>query len=175
MPEITFGQSRAPESSPAANELNRRSSGRSGGYRRWSGRSCDLVPEGMIFWQMDRGDRQRYEQAGCTYMGAQSARRTLTVGGPRAGSPIGSVWTDAWCCQPQQVLPVFEEWVASDEYKRRRYYGLAFAGLLIFGTAYLILNRKKLGVTMGGEQHSQVSFAGNPYDDEDEYEYDMVE
>jgi hypothetical protein len=170
MPDNNFSQSHAPESSPAARELNRRSSNRSGGYQRWSGRPCDLVPDGMLFYQMDRGDRQRYEQAGCTYMGAQSARRTLTVGGSQAGSPIRSVFTDTWCCQPQQVLPVFEEWVASDEYKRRRYYGLAFAGLLIFGTAYLILNRKKLGVQMSGERHSQVSFAANPYDDEEDYD-----
>lgn len=153
---------RPPENSPAYRELYRIAGGRYGGVRRWSGEDCQQIPDGMKFWQLDRGDRQRYEQAGCEYLGAQSARRSLVVGGSGAGSMPTTVFTDAWCCQPNQVVPVFEQWVASSEYQKNKNLGLYFAGAMILGIGYLMLNYKKFGGKMSGKRTQRVSWAANP-------------
>ena len=162
MPGITIGTSGPPRSSPAYNELDRRAGSGTGALRRWSGRACDLLPGGMLFWQMGAGDRGRYEQAGCSPLGAQASRQSLVVGGALVGQAVGTTFSEAWCCQPQQVVDVFEQWVASPEYQKNRMYGLCFAGALVLGVGYLLLNRKKLGLKMGGESTQRIGWSANP-------------
>lgn len=170
MPGIQIGTSRPPEDSPAFDELYRMSAGRNR-VRRWTGRPCDQLPGGMQFLQLDRGDQRRYEQAGCSFLGSQPARRSLVVGGSMVGSAPQTTWIDTWCCQPDQVVPVFEQWVQSDEYERKGNLGLIFAGALIVGVGLLFMYRKQLGATMGGERTQRVSWAANPdLWDEDDWE-----
>lgn len=174
MTTIQIGATRPPQNSPAYKELTRSSGYGSRRVSRWTGRPCQLVPEGRVFFQLGSGDRERYTQAGCTYMGAQPVRHSLMVGGSQ-GMSIGSTWTDAWCCQQPQVVQVFEQYVASPEYRRNKMIGLAFAGAMIFGVAYLFLNRKKFGAKMGAKDRQEISWAANPDDTHifrDDFEYD---
>lgn len=172
MPRISFNI--ASPDRPARNEPSYEALVGTGSriWSRWTGRPCDLVPDGTIFFQRDLKDRELYTQAGCTNIGGiggTAARRRITTD---TDSPIGVTYgtdyREGWCCQQPQVIDVFNAYVQSPEYERKRLIGLAFAGALILGVSYVIINRKKLGLKLEPKRTQTVSWAArNPYDEDD--------
>lgn len=171
MPEFTFGSApgHPSESEPSYRMLTDYGSAGRGQISRWTGRPCNLVPGGQRFFQRDNADRALYEQAGCTYMGGQTATHSLIFD---EESPFGvrgsTTSTDAWCCQPHQVIDVFNAYVQSPEYERKQRWGLIVVGAMILGSAYFIINYKKFGGEWSDAKRTQaLSWGGNPYDEDD--------
>lgn len=119
--------------------------------RRATGRSCDSLPGGKLYRQGDWTDAERYDQANCVKLGAQSTRQGIIFGrgtGPLPLAPYNRI-DDTWCCDPAQVEDVFEAWTLSEGYKSRTNIIKVIVGGMILGVGYLAWKNYKQRVRAG--------------------------
>jgi len=121
--------------------------------RRATGRSCDAIPGGKLYRQGDWKDSERYDQAGCTNLGARRTREGIRIGegtGPLPFAPYSRI-DDTWCCDPAQVEDVFEAWTLSPGYKSRTNIIKVMVGGMILGVGYFAWKNYKERVQAGEE------------------------
>lgn len=119
--------------------------------RRATGRSCEELPGGKLYRQGDWKDSERYDQAGCTKLGAQRTREGIRFGegtGPLPFVPHGRI-ENTWCCDPARVEDVFEEWTLSPGYKSRVNIIKVMVGGMILGVGYFAWKNYKERVQTG--------------------------
>jgi hypothetical protein len=129
----------------AHRELYGRHGGR-GAVRRALQNPCSEIEGGKRFAQMDWMDADLYRRAGCVDLGTQAVRAGVEWG--EGAGPIGARmvrdYTDVWCCNPESVEQVFQEWTESDQYQsRRRTIGVIIVAGVLGALALVIWNYKK--------------------------------
>lgn len=132
----------------AYRELYRTGGTGRGAFRRATGRPCPETEGGERFAQMDWMDAELYTRAGCVDLGTQAVRAGVEWSEPDQERPFGARairdYTDVWCCNPEQVEQVFQQWTESDQYQsRRRTIGVIIVGGVLAALALVVWNWKK--------------------------------